>query len=412
LAQLIKYRQILMKILFYNHQGKVSGAERIILLILKRLDRNLFTPIMVCPATDTMYLETIKLGIPWIKVDPFEARFTVRPDKLISYFFSFSQTIRQFRAKLRRERPDLIHANTVRSGLVATTASVGLKIPVIWHLHDELKSHPISTLIRIFTACFSRIRLMPVSEATGNSFRGRFLRLFGKQLREQVIHNGIELDEFKFDKSNRERIRRELDLSSDELVFGTVGQITPRKGQLELLQTFAGIQNEMPSRLLIIGAPLFNQDELYLEGLKNAVNDLGIEHGVKFLGSRSDIAAVMQSLDALIINSKSEALVLVAIEAMACRTPIIATDVGGIKEIISHKKNGWLVPFGDESALAEAIVTVGKDFDLRRQFAEEGERVVASRLNAEHFISRIEDFYKQCATREKRAVSEDLATQS
>jgi L-malate glycosyltransferase len=401
-----------MKILFYNHQGKVSGAERIILLILKRLDRSLFTPVMVCPATDTMHEETAKLGIPCIKINQFDARFTLRPDKLIRYFFSFSQTLRRFRDALRREKPDLIHANTIRSGLVATAASVGLKIPVIWHLHDELKDHPISTLIRVFAACFNRIRLMPVSEATGKTFRGRFLQFFGKHLQEQVIHNGVELEAFKFDENSREQIRHELGLSNDELVFGTVGQITPRKGQLELLHTFAKVQKELPSKLLIIGAPIFNQDELYLEELREAVKDLGIEASVKFLGSRSDIGAIMQSLDALIINSKSEALVLVAIEAMACRTPIISTDVGGIREIITHKKNGWLVPFGDEVALTEALVTVGKQPDLRRQFAEESERIAASRLSAEHFISRVEEFYKQCAMLEKRAVSEALATES
>ena len=147
-----------MRILFYNHQGKVSGAERVILLVLKRLNRDLFEPVMVCPATDTMAKETAKLGVPCRTINQFEARFTVRPDKLMRYFASFVQTLGQLRAEIRREKPDVIHANSIRSGLVATAASAGMKIPVIWHLQDELGTHPISTLIRIFAACFTQTR--------------------------------------------------------------------------------------------------------------------------------------------------------------------------------------------------------------------------------------------------------------
>lgn len=401
-----------MKILFYNHQGKVSGAERVVLLILKRLNRNAFTPVMVCPATGEMAKETAKLGVGCRSIEQLEARFTARPDKLLRYFFSFLRTLRQLRVEIAAENPDVIHANGARSALAATAASAGMKIPVVWHLHDELKTHPISTLIRISAACSARARLVPVSEATGKSFRGRLLRYFGKHLQERAIHNGIEAEEFKFDPANRASLRGELDLSDEELVFGIVGQITPRKGQLELLKTFAKVQKEIPSTLLVVGAPIFNRDELYLRELKLASKELGIENRVKFLGARKDVAAIMQSLDALVINSRSEALVLVAIEALACRTPVIATDVGGTKEIIEHKKTGWLIPFGDEKALAEALVTVGKDSELRQRFAGAGEKIVASQFNAERFISRFEEFYKQCAVSEKQAVCADLATQS
>ncbi len=307
----------------------------------------------------------------------------------------------------------MIHAVSIRSGLAAITSSIGMKIPVIWHLHDELPRHPLSTFIRLLAVCFRRIRLMPVSQATGKSFRGRIPQLFGKHLRERVIHNGIELEEFKIDRTNRGRIRAELGLSENELLIGIVGQITPRKGQLELIKTFARTQKQLSSSmLLVVGAPIFNQDDVYFKKLKQTAKDLGIENSVKFLGSRSDVAAVMQALDLLVINSKSEALVLVAIEAMACGTPIIATDVGGTVEIITHKTNGWIVPFGDEDALSEALVTLGQDEKLRLKFAEESRKIAVARLNAQHFISQVEEFYEQCAATGKcPAVSNDLAIQ-
>ena len=359
-----------------------------------------------------MSAETERLHVACQTIDSFEARFTLRPDKLLFYFVLFIKTILQLRAKINQAKPDLIHANTVRSGLVATMSSIGIKTPVIWHLHDELPKHPLSSMIRLFALCFRKIRLLPVSQATGKSFRGRILQLFGKHLSERVIHNGIELEEFKIDESHRQRIRQEFSLNENELVIGIVGQITPRKGQLELIETYAQTNKQMPSTLLIVGSPMFNQDDLYLEKLKQTTKNLGIENRVKFIGSRSDIAAIMQALDIIVINSKSEALVLVAIEAMACGTPIIATDVGGMVEIITHKINGWIVPFGDTNALTEALITLGKNQKLRIKFAKESLNIAVSRLNAEHFISQIEEFYEQSATRQKRAFINNLAIQS
>lgn len=402
-----------MKILFYNHQGKISGAERVILLILKKLDRSVFEPVMVCPESGAMAAETGKLGVPCQTINQLEARFTLRIDKLFYYFISFIKTIGQLRTQIQKNAPDLIHAVSIRSGLAAILSSIGTKIPVIWHLHDELPKHPFSTLIRLLAVSFRRIRLMPVSHATGKSFRGRMPQFLGKLLQERVVHNGIELQDFPIDKTNRSRIRLELGLSAAAPVIGIVGQITPRKGQLELIKAFAQILRQVPSAsLLIAGAPIFNQDEQYLVKLKQLVVDLGIEDKVRFLGSRKDVAAVLQAIDLLVIYSKSEAFVLVAIEAMACGTPVIATDVGGTNEMIEHKKNGWLVPFGDDRALIEAVVCLVKDSEMRRRFAEESLKIVTARLNSEIFIKSVEVFYKHCAEPEKLTSDESLAIEN
>jgi glycosyltransferase involved in cell wall biosynthesis len=383
------------------------------LLILRRLNHRRFSPVVICPAADTMAKEVREIGVECRTIDQLEARFTIRPDRLIQYLFSFIRTIGQMRRAIRDEKPDLIHANSIRSGLAATAASAGMKMPVIWHLQDELPLHPLSTLIRLSVLLSNRICLMPASKATGDSFRGKLLKGFGKRIPERVVHNGIELENFRFDAENRRRVRAELGLSEDEFVFGVVGQITPRKGQLELIETFAAAQNEMPQATsLIVGAPMFNKDHLYLEELKAAVERLGIENKVKFLGSRRDVPAVMQALDLLVVNSRSEALVVVAIEAMACRTPVLATDVGGTREIIEHGKNGWLINFGDEEGLKNALLTLSQNAEMRRRFADESEKIALAGLGAERLAREVESFYEQCTQSEIEAVREVQAVQS
>jgi glycosyltransferase involved in cell wall biosynthesis len=385
-----------MKILFYNHTGKVSGAERILLLALKKLNRNRFEPLVVCPASGTLAEEVNKLGISCKSLEQLEARFTFRIDFLIKYLFSFYQTIKQLRGQILDAKPNLIHANSVRAGLVASAASVGTNIPVFWHLHDEMPRHPLSMAIRWFVALSSRTHLISTCQAVADSFRGTILRLFGKRIPLRIVENAIELEKFTPDPANRRKIREEFQLSDDEFIVGIVGLITPRKGQIGLIRSFARARKQMPqSTLLIVGAPMFNKDHLYLEELKKNVELQGLENRVRFLGLRNDVAAIMQSLDVLVVNSKSEALVIVAIEAMASGTPVIATTVGGIKEMITHQVNGWLVPYGDERLLEEALISLSQKPELRAKFAKTGREVVASRLHADRFISELEDFFEE-----------------
>lgn len=384
------------KILFYSHTGTVSGAENVLLMALRRIDRWRFSPMAVCPADGSLAAKISEYGVPVKTIDPLEARFTWRIDLLFRYLVSFIGTYGQLRATIKDGKPDLIHANSIRAGLAATAASVATGTPVFWHLQDELPRHPLSSAIRLFAAASSRVRLIAASKATADSFCGRMRSVFQTRTPLRVIHNVVELANFNTNPRHRDEIRKELGLSESEFVIGVVGQITPRKGQLELIRVFAHSQSQMPSStLLIVGAPMFNQDDLYLEELKQLTGELGLAGRVKFTGKRPDVVKVMQSLDVLVVNSRSEAFVIAALEAMACGTPVIATDVGGIREMIEHKVSGWLVPFGDERLLAEALTTFSNRPDIRLAFSTAGKSAVTERFHGDKFIEQLEDFFEQ-----------------
>ncbi|CAN5568895.1 glycosyltransferase [soil metagenome] len=385
-----------MKILFYSHTGVVSGAENILLLALKRLNRRRFTPTAICPAEGELAEKISELGISCQTITPLEARFTWRVDRLFKYLLSFFRTFRELRKAIVETGPDLIHANSIRAGIAATAATVFTGKPVFWHLQDELPRHPFSTLIRLFTVSSSRVRLIAASQATADSFLGKLPRFFKNRMPRRVIYNAIETENFEIDSRFRQEKRREFQIDRDEFVVGIVGQITPRKGQLELIRVFAEAGKRMPpATLLVIGAPMFNLDDLYLEELKQTVRELGLEERVKFPGKRRDIAQLMQATDALVVNSKSEAFVIVALEAMACGTPVIATEVGGIREMIEHEVNGWLVPPEDERRLEEALIALSRQPELRSAFSEAGKRIVNAKFHGGKFIAELEDFFEQ-----------------
>lgn len=393
-----------MKILFYNHTGQVSGAEGLLLMILTRLDRTKFEPVVVCPQQGPLAQMVAELAVPVESLAGLDARFTWRADHLLRYLKSFLQVIRQIRQKVIQIKPDLIHANSIRAGLVATAATFGLETPVVWHLHDLLRRHPLSTAIRAFAFFSTRTQMIAVSQAAANKFRGSFLPW---KNRVTVILNAIDLAKFHPNETARQEIRDELKLGYEhpnaaavpgmaqaKFVIGIVGRLTPEKGQLELLRAFAQVLNEIPqATLVMVGAPLFNRDHEYVQLLKQTAAELGIAERVRMPGARSDVAAIMQALDLLVINSSVEAFCLVALEAMACGTPILAVVSGGIPELIEHGKNGWLLPQRDEQMLAAAILELSRQPALRAQLAEQGKKHIDSRFCADRYVSELQTFY-------------------
>lgn len=383
-----------MKILFYNHTGTVSGAERVMSMILDRLDRNRFEPVVVCPEASPMMQRTRGLNVRTRGLPALEARFTWRLDQVVRYLISFAAVIRQARKLVIDEAPDVIHGNSIRAGLVMAAATVGLEMPVIWHAHDILPRHPLSTAVRLFAGITSRNRIVAVSRAAGDRFRGIILRPLKRRVPIVVIHNAVDLERFKPNSESRREIHRALGLTETERVIGIVGHLTSNKGQLELIEAFAAISRETSDAvLLIVGEPLFNRGADYKKSMLRAAESLGIADRVRFLGSRVDIPELMQGFDLLVLNSRSEAFSLTALEGLASGTAVLATAVGGTTEMIRHGENGWLVQARVQDELVKAMLTLLRDDGLRAELGRQGRREAIARFSIQRFLNEVEDLY-------------------
>lgn len=389
-----------MKILFYNHTGQISGAERVLLMTLAGLDRSRFDPVVLCPA-DGRLIQTINdLRIKTVGMDPLAARFTWRPDRLIRYFASFTRVIPLARAAIVKEMPDLIHANSIRAGLVMSAATVGLGVPIVWHAHDLLPRHPLSTAIRLVALASRRNRIIAVSQAVADRFRGVLLRRFRRRVPITTIHNAVDPGRFQPDLKSRHELRRALGIKESQLLVGTVGQLTPRKGQLEVIEAFTEVTREIPDAvLLIVGEPIFNRDAEYAACLVRAAHASKVPDQIRLLGPREDVPALMRAFDLLIVNSHSEPFGLTIVEAMFSGTPVLAAAVDGIPEIVRHGESGWLIDGRDRTLLAEATLTLLRDQNLRRKLASNGRRDAIARFSIERFISEMESLYRSILER-------------
>jgi glycosyltransferase involved in cell wall biosynthesis len=234
--------------------------------------------------------------------------------------------------------------------------------------------------------------MIAVSAAVSRNFCGYWSWFLRRRV--TVILNAVDLASFSDRKLKREECRARLSLTHGEFAIGIVGQLTPRKGQLELLQAFAKFVAQVPEAvLLVVGAAIFNRDSDYEKLLRETAQNLGIADRVRMLGNREDAPEVITALDLLVINSRREPFGLVACEGMACGTPVLATACDGLPEIITHQRNGWLVPFGDQAEMVSALAFLHARPDVRCELTVTAQRNVARRFSIQRYMNELEAFY-------------------
>ena len=183
------------------------------------------------------------------------------------------------------------------------------------------------------------------SEEVAEALRKRWLLPRNKA---RVIPNGVDTVALSSAASDRERIRRELDVSSGEFLWLAVGRLWAQKDYPTLLNAFRPLA-ELQGRLAIAGrGPL-------LDELQQQSEQLGISSKVSFLGVRHDIPALLSAADGFVLSSAWEGMPNVVMEAMAAGVPVVATRVGGVPELVEPGKSGFLGPAGDAAALSEAM---------------------------------------------------------
>jgi glycosyltransferase involved in cell wall biosynthesis len=182
-----------------------------------------------------------------------------------------------------------------------------------------------------------------------------------------VVHNGVDLDEFsRADNDDSGALRRRLGLPEHVYLAGLFGRLAPWKGQHIAVDALARLPG---LHLVLVGSALFGE-QAYVESLREQAARLGVADRLIFAGFRDDMPAWMKAVDVILHTStEPEPFGRVIIEGMAAGRPVIATSAGGVKEIVRHRKNGWLVAPGDAEALAEAIETLHATPEFAQQLA-------------------------------------------
>lgn len=202
----------------------------------------------------------------------------------------------------------------------------------------------------------------------------------------QVIHSGIDLGRF-LPRQSPGRLRSELGLPANQWLVGNVAALTQQKDYFTFLRTVATLGSDFPARFVIIGQ---GPQALALQAY---ADEWGVSDRVYFLGFRRDIGTVLPELDTLLFPSEKEGLGTTLLDAMAAGVPIVATEVGGIPEVVLPGKTGLLAPVRDAEALAGQVRRIFEEEELRKRLVAGGQ-AMAARHAYPQVARRVEALYQ------------------
>lgn len=216
----------------------------------------------------------------------------------------------------------------------------------------------------------------------------------------EVIPNFINAEEYR--RRENEALRRELAPRGEKLLMH-VSNFRPVKRIDDCIHAFAKIKSssKLPARLVLCG------DGPKREGAENLAQEYGLADEVLFVGQVPNIADYLSVADLLLVPSETESFGLAALEAMACEVPVIATNVGGLPEVVIDGENGYLVELGDTSAIAERAIEILSDEKKLRQMGKRGRAWAVEQFNTEKVIPQFEQLYERVANSKHKTSRQD-----
>lgn len=310
----------------------------------------------------------------------------LKPFSDLATFFSLLRII-------RREKPHIVHTHTSKAGILGRWVAWFCRVPIIvhtphghvfWGYFNSWQTR-LFILLERWTARITNAIVTITPQEKEDHLRFHI----APEEKFTVIHSGVDLRTFRADLYQPSETKALLGIPPEMMVVGTVGRLTPVKGQEVLIRAASGlIRRGEKIFLVLLGDGELRRD---LEELSLRLDIAGY---VRFLGWRPDVAWIMAVCDIFCLPSRNEGMGKVLVEAMAMGIPIIASNIGGIKDIVRSEENGVLVPVGDAAAWAEAIARLCRDPERRRRMGDAG-RQIAPHYSVEAMIKMIDRMYRK-----------------
>jgi len=293
---------------------------------------------------------------------------------------------------VRAWRPDVLHSHMIHANLMARMLRLVVPVPAL-----------VSTIHNIYEGGRLRMaayrltnRLVDHMTIISEAAADRFIRerIVPRELL-RVVPNGVDPEPFRdVPAGARDALRRSLGLEQ-EFVWLAVGRFEIAKDYPNMLRAFARVRSRQPDAVLLLVGRGSLQPET--EAL---ASELDLGSSVRFLGVRSDVPVVMSAVDGFVISSAWEGMPMVLLEAAAAGLPIVATDVGGNREVVVEGESGFLVPPRDDEALGSAMLRLsGLPAAQRRAMGERGREHIRTHYGLVRVADRWEELYREVLAR-------------
>jgi len=359
-----------IRIVYLITELDTGGAQKVLLQLLSRLDRQRFSPSVAClyNGAGTVAQEIRMLGIP-------VADLGMTAKWRVDAFW------RLYRL-LKKERPVILHTHLFHANIPGRVMGRLAGVPVIistehtmgmeseWRYRVNRITHPLADRV----VCVSPQIASFVTRRAGIP-----------DAKTVVIQNGIDLQRFR-SMPDRQGARVALGLPVDHLLICTVARLDPVK-RLDIL---LGALARLPGvHLVVVGE---GQERRKLARL---ASELGVEQRARFVGDQRDVLPWLAACDLFVLSSDWEGLPMAVLEAMAAGLPVVATDAGGMPDLVEPNVTGRLVPPGQVDALAQAIAGLLGDAQLRREMGRAGAKRVADAFGLDQMTERTVQLYDE-----------------
>jgi len=372
-----------IKVLYHYSSSHVdTGSPRALLRMVDCLDRARFEPVFAGHRSGSLIDEFRKRDVATVEceVESLSWRSPV----------TMAARVREQWRLLDGIRPAILHMNEPGWNSDIVAAARLHNIPVVLHIHNP-------EIVSRRNLNFALARKIFLCSAGQSAEIGHFERIGDKCV---VLHNAVDIGVY----SSGQSIRRAIGLGADDIVVGTIAQISHRKG----IDLFVGaarrlLDEGLPVKFVIVGPRAVNE-EPFFDSIMGAIHDQRLEHNVLYLGSRSDVPDVLASLDIFCLPTRAEPFGMVVIEAMAAGVPVVVSRVGGIPEIVSSPDLGRTVEPLTVDAFAAAIGEVVRMGAARKELGERGRQSLRGRFDLERLRFVLTSTYESLLSRRQPAV--------
>ncbi|HEV8132068.1 MAG TPA: glycosyltransferase family 4 protein [Acidobacteriota bacterium] len=300
---------------------------------------------------------------------------------------------------------DLVHTHNSKAGFVGRLAARMARVPTVIHTVHGFAFHDAESALR--RALFRSLERRAARWCDGMIFISQPLvdwairERIGLEVPKALIYSGIDVEAFR--SADGREFRRRLGIHSGQLVVGVVSKLWEGKGHEVLLHAWKEVLDNIPLTprpvLVIVG-------EGYREPVLRALTaELKLENSVVFAGFQQDVPAVTAAIDVAVLPSLFEGMGRVVLEAMAAGKPVVASNVGGIPDLVKHGDNGLLVQPGSSHALKIALVEILSKPELRQHLAAGGRAGMRPEFSARHMVEQIHRFYDEIRKLKRHGLS-------
>jgi glycosyltransferase involved in cell wall biosynthesis len=308
-------------------------------------------------------------------------RATANPFSQLRFVRHLRHEVRGIRDVIRSRKIDIVQVG----GLVNPHGAIAARrenIPVIWQILDTRAPKALRRGLMPLV-----LRLSDVVMTTGRAVADVHPGAAGLGDRLRVFYPPVEPSRFDPDGFDRDRSRAQFGFEPSDLVIGSVGNLNPQKGHEYLLRAAGRMRRLRPNiKILVVGAshPTHVDYERRLHRIARAVG-LSIGTDLVFTGGLSDVRPALAAMDIFVLASvpRSEGAPTAIEEALMMKVPVVATDVGSVREVVDHGKTGYVVPPCDPSSLARAILEVLGDRRVSERFKSQARSRAVARFSVE-----------------------------